>query len=141
MSLFSIRRLDPEDASAFHELRLDGFARHPLEFRFAPEDQASLQHKALLWGMYVRDSARGQGLADAIVSRLLEHARDRGVEIVQISVMADNARARRLYERCGFTTYGVEPCAVKVSDGERFLYLDEALMAIRLGAGKTSTSR
>ena len=91
--------------------------------------------------MYVRESARGQGLADAIVSRLLEHARDRGVEIVQLTVMADNARARRFYERCGFTTYGVEPRAVKARDGERSLYLDEALMAIRLGAGKTSTSR
>ena len=91
-----------------------------------------MRHKALLWGMYVREAARGQGLGDVIVAALLSHARARGVEIVQLTVVADNARARRLYVRHGFTTYGIEPCAVKVRAGDAFIDLDEALMSLRL---------
>jgi ribosomal protein S18 acetylase RimI-like enzyme len=93
---------------------------------------SKLRHKALLWGMYVRGAARGQGLGDMIVGTLLSHARASSVEIVQLTVVADNARARRLYERHGFTTYGIEPCAVKVRVGDAFIYLDEALMSLRL---------
>jgi ribosomal protein S18 acetylase RimI-like enzyme len=165
----TVRRLGPGDAAIFRALRLEGFARHPLEFRIAPEDEASLtmahvearigadyvvggftpdgalagiggltryagaklRHKALLWGMYVREAARGQGLGDAIVVDLLAHARATGVEIVQLTVVAENARARRLYERHGFTTYGTEPSAVKTETGDGFVYLDETLMFVR----------
>lgn len=39
-----------------------------------------------------------------------------------LTVAAENPRARRLYERWGFSIYGIEPRAVKVDDA----YLDEA---------------
>lgn len=179
---FTLRRLTPDDAPAFHALRIEGFTRQPLQFRSGPEDEAALapeqvrarlarefvlgafvpdggagetlvgigglaresrsklRHKALIWGMYVRDTARGLGIGDAIVERLLTHAREVGVELVQLTVIADNAHARRVYERWGFATYGVEPAAVKVGDGPDAVYLDEALMAVRLGgpAGRSS---
>ena len=77
--------------------------------------------------MYVRDPARGTGLAGQLVDAVLAHAR-REVELVQLSVVASNDAARRLYERRGFERYGVEPRALKV-DGR---YLDEALMVKRL---------
>jgi RimJ/RimL family protein N-acetyltransferase len=156
-----VRRLLPADAAAYHELRLEGFARHPLQFRIAPEDEAGrsleavaqrlateyvvggpvggpllgigglsrfvgakLEHKGLLWGMYVREEARGTGLAGAIVEALLDRAADKGLESVVLTVAADNLPARRLYERSGFVVYGVEPRAAKVADA----YFDEALM-------------
>src|SRR5580704_3080869 len=56
-----------------------------------------LQHKMLLRGMYVTASARGRGVADAIIERLLDHARSEGVIRVLLTVMAENARARRVY--------------------------------------------
>jgi GNAT superfamily N-acetyltransferase len=89
---------------------------------------AKTRHKALLWGMYLRAAYRGAGVADALMSALLEQARGR-VEMVTLTVIHGNARATRCYERWGFVTYGVEPRAVRTANGD---YFDEALMALRL---------
>jgi len=43
--------------------------------------------------------------------------------------MADNARARRVYERHGYVLYAIEPESVRREDGS---YGDEALMWKRL---------
>ncbi|MEP6572793.1 MAG: GNAT family protein [Gemmatimonadota bacterium] len=91
-------------------------------------DGAKLRHKALLFGMYVREGARGTGLSGAIVEALLTEARVMGVDQVILTLAADNTRARRLYERWGFEQYGIEPRAIKVGSD----YFDEALMTHRL---------
>ena len=160
-----VRRLRASDATAYHLLRLEGFARHPREFRVAPEDEEALQpeavarhlestfvagacqgdelvgiagitrfdgaklrHRALLWGMYVRPSARGGGVGDALMRFLMAEARAQGIEQVILTVAAENARARRVYERWGFGVYGTEPRAIKLTDG----YMDELLMQCRV---------
>jgi ribosomal protein S18 acetylase RimI-like enzyme len=92
------------------------------------ETRAKLRHKALLWGMYVRAGARGTGIADGIVERLLDHARAARISVVLLTVMAGNGPAQRLYERWGFATYGTEPRAVRI-DGRDFA---ETLMARQL---------
>ncbi|MFY9655533.1 MAG: GNAT family N-acetyltransferase [Methylocystis sp.] len=84
-------------------------------------------HKALLFGMYLRPDYRGRGVADALMSRLIEEARG-SVEILILTVMSDNAPAVALYRRWGFESYGIEPRAVK-EDG---LYFDEMLMSLGL---------
>ena len=63
--------------------------------------QAGLKkaHKGYLWGMYVRASARGTGVAKPLVEAVLAHARER-VELVQLSVVKENERAQRLYRSC-----------------------------------------
>jgi len=91
-------------------------------------DGAKLRHRALLWGMYLHERARGRSLADRLVEDLLAEARRQGIEQVVLTVVAANLRARRLYERWGFTVYGVEPGAVRTAGGD----LDEALMLCRL---------
>jgi len=58
---------------------------------------------------------------------LMDEVRAQGVEQVILTVAAENSRARRLYERWGFTVYGTEPRAIKLSDG----YMDEVLMVCR----------
>lgn len=107
---------------AFHGETLVGIAG------LAGFSGAKTKHKALLWGMYLRERHWGAGGADALMAALLNHARG-AYEIVTLTVMRDNERALRFYERWGFTIYGVEPASVKTADG---LYLDEALMALRL---------
>ncbi|OAI24942.1 GCN5 family acetyltransferase [Methylosinus sp. R-45379] len=91
---------------------------------------AKTKHKALLWGMYLRERHRGAGGADALMAALIEHARAT-YEIITLTVMRDNARALRFYARWGFTIYGVEPASVKTAEGA---YLGEALMALRLAS-------
>ena len=90
---------------------------------FRTQTNPKLAHKGFLWGMYVRPEARGTGLARRLVEAVLAHARGR-VELVQLTVVAGNAVARRLYASAGFTPYGLESRALKV-DGR---YLDDVLM-------------
>jgi RimJ/RimL family protein N-acetyltransferase len=86
------------------------------------EDTKS-RHKGVLWGMYIKPEARGSGLATALVETLLEHA-DKVVEQVQLTVVADNPRARRFHQRMGFVEYGLEERALKYNGA----YFDEVLM-------------
>ena len=85
------------------------------------------RHKGTLFGMYVRPGARGRGVGRALVEAVLAAA-EGVVEQVLLAVVEGNAEARRLYERCGFSAYGVEPRALKF----RGRYFDEVLMVCRL---------
>lgn len=86
-------------------------------------------HKGLLWGMYVRPAARGTGVARRLVEAVIDFARSR-VELIQLSVVSDNERARRLYVRLGFVEYGIEKNSLK--QGGK--YYDEILMAKELAS-------
>lgn len=86
-----------------------------------------LEHKGLIWGMYVRSEARGTGAADAIMRALIDHARTQ-VRQLQLTVLSDNARARAFYERHGFVTYATEPQAVRQGNE----YRDETSMWLLL---------
>ena len=102
---------------AFLDGRLVGMAG------FAPQESAKRAHKALLWGMYVRTSARSAGVGKRLVAAVLDHARGR-VEMVQLTVVSENEAARRLYHAMGFVEYGYEKRALK-QDGK---YYDDVLM-------------
>lgn len=94
---------------AFHGSRLVGVAG--LSF----ESREKARHKAHLFGMYVPSEFRAGGIGKALVLAVLEHARRRpGVKVVQLSVTRGSDAAQRLYERCGFVPYGIEPLAVAV---------------------------
>lgn len=88
---------------------------------------AKKAHKGYLWGMYVRASARGAGVAKPLVEAVLAHAR-KHVELVQLTVVAENERAQRLYRSCGFVAYGHEVHSLK----QNGRYYDEVLMAVAL---------
>lgn len=84
-----------------------GYARN------APVKEA---HKGLVWGMYLRPSARGGGLAGALLDAVIDHARGK-VEQLTLIVVSDNLPAVRLYESRGFIRWGLEPQALKLADG------------------------
>jgi RimJ/RimL family protein N-acetyltransferase len=81
-------------------------------------------HKGMLVGMYVRPNARKRGIGGCLAEAIVEHARQE-VEILQLSVVAGNERARRLYGKLGFIEYGIEKNALK----QNGCYWDEVLMA------------
>ena len=81
-------------------------------------------HKGTLVGMYVRPQARNRGVGRRLVEAVIEVARRRGVELLQLAVVSDNEPARRLYARLGFVEYGIEKKSLK--QGGR--YTDEVLM-------------
>ena len=92
---------------AFVDSQLAGVAG----IRFDAREKS--RHKATLFGMYVRLHRRQTGLGKQLVEVALACARERpGVEIVQLTVTDGNLAAQKLYERCGFEPFGVEPYAV-----------------------------
>lgn len=82
-----------------------------------------LDHKGLVWGMYVAPTHRGGGLADRLMDGLLQEAACHYRQVI-LTVFAGNARARAFYERHGFAVYGIEPDAIRSGDE----YFDEASM-------------
>ena len=163
-----IRRLGPEDAAAYAEIRLEGLRLAPDAFGsdveterawsveryaeqltrnavfgfeepggllgvagFAALDGLKRRHRGVLWGMYVRDSARGQGVGRSLVQAVLDHSAGL-VEQVHLDVSVGNDAAIALYEGCGFRRYGTTPRCMKI-DGQ---YVDAHLMVCVLTEGR-----
>jgi GNAT superfamily N-acetyltransferase len=71
------------------------------------------QHKALVWGMYVRLPYRRTGAGESLLRAALDQARAwPGIQQVHLSVTEVATEARRLYERQGFQEWGREPRAL-----------------------------
>jgi ribosomal protein S18 acetylase RimI-like enzyme len=92
------------------------------------EIRTRTRHKGDIVGMYVTPNERGAGVADGIMERLIAHGRTLGLRAIRLELASENAPARRLYERFGFTAYGHEPRA-QLHDGA---WLDETLMVLLL---------
>lgn len=52
--------------------------------------------------VYVRPEARRSGLAAQLVREVVARLRERGVEMLELEVLASNAEARAIYDRWGF---------------------------------------
>ncbi|MBR0751817.1 GNAT family N-acetyltransferase [Bradyrhizobium jicamae] len=90
---------------------------------FRAQEGLKTAHKATVWGMYVRGSARGTGIGRLLMETIIAHAEAR-VEQLQLEVVADNQAAIALYQSLGFAAFGHEVKALKY-DGR---YFDELLM-------------
>jgi ribosomal protein S18 acetylase RimI-like enzyme len=125
--------LDPEAAMAKEEwlsrmatgVSFGGFVDGVLNGMviYSRPTRPKLAHTGNLGAMYVRDAARGTGLADALVDALVDHAASE-VEQIQLTVNAENARAIKFYERHGFRTIGRIPRSLLVAGR----YYDDLLM-------------
>jgi putative acetyltransferase len=111
-----ITELDGELAAAYSAEQRHGLA---LEAIFQPQVRfflARLDGRAVGCGgialfadfaevkrMYVRNIARGQGVAQAILARLEAEAATAGLFLVQLETGIRQGAAMRLYERAGYT--------------------------------------
>jgi ribosomal protein S18 acetylase RimI-like enzyme len=82
-----------------------------------------MDHKGLIWGMYVHPDLRGSGAADSIMYALIAAAQQHLRQLI-LTLAADNASAQRFYQRHGFELYGLEPDAIRRGDD----FVAEALM-------------
>jgi ribosomal protein S18 acetylase RimI-like enzyme len=108
---------------AFDAGRLIGMAT------FMQEQGEKERHKGRIYAVYVSTGHRRQGIARALLKRLLETAaREPSLEQVLISVATRQLAACRLYRSLGFKSYGTEPGAMKVGS----TYIDEDHMILRI---------
>ncbi len=80
------------------------------------------KHKGRIYGVYITQMERGNGVGRALISSLLDIAKeDPSLEQILLAVATCQETARALYRNIGFETYGTEPNALKVSGR----YIDE----------------
>ena len=91
-------------------------------------DLQKLRHRASL-GIGLRQAFWELGLGTALISYAEQTARALGFEQLELDVFATNMRARRLYEKLGFTETGRIPHGQKLSDGsyDDLIYMVKAL--------------
>lgn len=65
------------------------------------------------------------GIGYAMITYLAELTKQIGFEQMELEVVTDNVRGRKLYEKCGFTETGKRLRAMKYEDGT---YADEIIM-------------
>lgn len=88
-----------------------------------------LRHKGLLFRMYVSPGYRGKGLAKKLISEIIHRAIKLGnIEQINLTVIANNIKAIKLYEQFGFRTFSSEEHAIKWK-GQ---YFTENQMALKL---------
>lgn len=92
--------------------------------RLGPTSASEESHVGEL-GILVGRAMRGKGVGSALLERSLAEAKKK-FEVVFLSVFSNNVRARRLYERFGFSVCGHLPRIVK--RGRQ--YFDEERMVL-----------
>lgn len=82
---------------------------------FEPWEDA--QHKATLFGLYVPQAFRGQGLGERLVQAVVSLAEQEPViKVIDLTVSASSTAALALYRRCGFEQSGLEDSAIRVGE-------------------------
>ncbi len=91
-----------------------------------PESHVKTAHKLNVFGLYVREDARGAGLGRRLMEAVIAWGRECGAAALHLAVAESAGEARGLYESLGFSCWGVEPDALRhggVSVAEHHLLL------------------
>jgi ribosomal protein S18 acetylase RimI-like enzyme len=118
-----IERAAPEQFmfGAFEKVKLIGMVG------FLRMERQRARHRGEVVQMYVAATYRGQNVGERLLRELLNQAfMLEGIEQVQLSVVAGNVGAIRLYEKIGFRAFGVQPKYFRVGDG----YMDQQFMQL-----------
>ncbi|MGA7461114.1 MAG: GNAT family N-acetyltransferase [Candidatus Korobacteraceae bacterium] len=96
---------------------------------FVRETQPKSHHKGRIWGVYLSAELRGQGIGRRMLQTVVERAaKIEGLEQIILSVTTTQAAAIATYRSLGFTSFGIEPKALKIGDR----YVDEEYMILPL---------
>ncbi|MEW9053154.1 MAG: GNAT family N-acetyltransferase [Neobacillus sp.] len=93
------------------------------------EKKAKLKHRANIFAMYVTPKKQGLGVGKALLTSAIQKAKmiDR-IEKINLTVVASNEKAKKLYTNLGFTVFGFEKKALVVNG----IYYDEEHMDLHL---------
>jgi RimJ/RimL family protein N-acetyltransferase len=119
-------RLSPANS---HNFVLGAFAEGELvgTVGFARHQNLKDRHKGRLWGVYIKESHRGRGIARKLLAAVLQRAQSQpGLEQVMLTVAQTQVPAKRLYSSVGFEVFGHERHALKVGE----VYVDEDYMVV-----------
>jgi len=93
------------------------------------EDREKLRHKGIMFTMYVSKEFRGHGIARELLEELIKRVKTiSDIEQINLIVIANNSRAKQLYEKFGFEKFGTEQNSTKWKGK----YFSEDQMVLRL---------
>lgn len=75
-------------------------------------------HDDELYQMYVSDSARGTGVAAALMADCEARFIAQNIPLVWLSCAIGNDRAARFYKKCGWTNSGIETYLLETTSGQ-----------------------
>jgi len=93
--------VDGSDHIALAAIRLDDRGEEGEALGFARCLKIPEMPETAELSLSVLDEAQGQGVGKALLSRLIEDARDRGIRHLHCDILADNTSMRRLAEHLG----------------------------------------
>lgn len=105
---------------------LDG--KHVGNCSFMGMNQSRYRHRVSM-GIALYQKYTGMGIGKAMLEKLVAVAKEKGIEQMELEVVADNKRAFSLYKRMGFEIFGTFPNNMKYRDGT---YADVYWMMKRL---------
>lgn len=80
------------------------------------ELKIKIAHKSKLWGMFVQEKYRNQGIGKRLLKNAIQYAHNNfQSKIIHLTVESTNHQAKKLYEACGFKAWGNEPLAMKIN--------------------------
>lgn len=81
------------------------------------ENREKLRHKGILFRMYVSKDYRGLGIAKTLIRKLIDRVKlIPDIKQINLTVISNNANAKKLYENFGFETFGSEKNAIRWKD-------------------------
>lgn len=103
-------KVDSFTLGAYSDNQLAGI----VSFARDGSDREKLRHKGVLFRMYVSKHFRGQGIAKKLIQTLVERVNQiADIEQINLTVIANNDNAKKLYQKFGFVTFGSESNAIK----------------------------
>lgn len=112
---------------------IGAFIHHKLigvaSFKREGNNRVKLQHKGLLFKIYVHSEYRKNGIASNLIQEVINRVKIIGdIEQINLTVIPTNTYAKKLYEKFGFETFASEKKAVKWKER----YYDEDQMKLFL---------
>ena len=100
----AVARVDADPTGAAGERGIVGFVTFGLESGQYEQDV----DRGSVYNLYVRPEYRDDGVGARLLDRAEAALADDGADVVGLEAMADNAAARRFYERRGYEPHRVE---------------------------------
>jgi len=86
------------------------------------------KHNGHIVAMYVDSNNRNQGIAKALIEKVIEQSKSLNIINLYLTVTSINHQAIKLYQSFGFIKYGIEKRELKINH----VYYDSDLMALYL---------
>jgi ribosomal protein S18 acetylase RimI-like enzyme len=84
---------------------------------FYQERSIKRRHKGWIWGVFVKQDARGRGVARSLMAEAIKRAKSiPDLEMILLTVSVDQPAPRKLYQSLGFRSIGIEPKGVRIGN-------------------------